>query len=220
MLIYVQLIRAEYICFKPTKRRGKEDKLKALTNVMVIAGYGQDADESEPHRDLIIRSARFAQEMRTITVYAVGGATNPDFPDKTEADATNRVLLKEFGNHLMMNLVVLRKGNTSADTLLAVKNDIQKRGCRIHNLILACETSRSTGFLMDSLFVGLNELANNIIVFSRPFPETLDEFGNQKKKLLIRLLSHRYKFFHWIRYVQQKHHQRRVAKIKRKLNKS
>jgi hypothetical protein len=194
-------------------------------NILVIAGYGQDADKSPPHRDFIINSARFGIQMGIKIIYAVGGATNPDFPDRTEADATDRVLLEVFRRAFLtpsllaprVPVVVLREGDTSADTLKAVKREILEHEHKIDTLILACETSRSAGFLMDSLFVGLSQLAKRIIVYTEPFPETPEEFERQKKKLLLKLLSHRSRFFNWLRRLYQKRHQRKVAKTKRKL---
>lgn len=183
-------------------------------NILVIAGYGQDADKSQPHRDFIIKSAEFASQMDVDLIYAVGGATNPDFPNRTEADATFRVLL-ETHRRLPIPVICLGEGDTSTDTLKAVKKAINKHGHEIDTLILACESSRSAGFLMDSLFVGLSQLARRIIVYTEPFPETPEEYEAQKKKLLLKLLSHRYKLFHWLRYLWQKRHQRKVAKIKR-----
>lgn len=182
--------------------------------VLVIAGYGQDADLSEPHRRFIIESAKFGTRMGVNLIYAVGGATNPDFPDRTEAEATIRVLLETF-RHLPAPVTGLLEGDTSADTLRAVKREIQKHGYQIDTLIYAVETSRHTGFSMDGLFVGLNELARRVIIYTEPFPETPEEFQNQKKKLLLKLLSHRYPLFRWLRYLHQKRHQKKVAKIKR-----
>lgn len=189
-------------------------------NILVIAGYGQDADKSEPHRRFIIESAKFGAQMGADHIYAVGGATNPDYPDRTEADATLQVLLETF-QPLPVPVFCLREGDTSADTLRAtlraVKREIQNHKYQIDTLILAAETSRSTGFAMDGLFVGLNQLARRIIIYTEPFPETPKEFENQKKKLLLKLLSHRSKIFNWLRHLNQKRHQRKVAKIKRKL---
>jgi len=186
-------------------------------NILVIAGYGQDADKSPPHRDFIIKSTEFAIKMGGLNlIYAVGGATNPDYPDRTEADATLQVLLETY-RPLRIPVICLREGDTSADTLKAVLREINKHEYKVGTLILAAETSRAVGFAMDGLFVGLNQLARRIIVYTEPFPETPEEFERQKKKLLLKLLSHRSRFFNWLRRLYQKRHQRKVAKTKRKL---
>jgi hypothetical protein len=208
MLKYIQLIRAEYIVLKEISMR----KVK----VLVIAGYGCDVDEIPTHREFVIESAKFGAQMGSNLIFAVGGTTNPNFPDRTEAEATARVLLESSRPWPAPQLVILKTGDTSADTLQAVKEYLEKFDYEIDELILTAEMSRSTGFEMDGLYVGLKEMTKGKRFFSLGWrlPETDEEFRNQKKKLFLKLLSHRYKFFHWFRYVYQKRHQRKWQKSK------
>jgi len=232
----------------------RNDTDKGGLTILVIAGYGHDADKLPAHSDFIAKSTQFALERQVDMIFAVGGATNPDFPDSTEAEATFRTIRKEvscsfdvckavrYQIHMyylrknrqeneriidgilnretankkpILPVVVLGKGNTSADTLIAVRDTIIDYGLFVNELILAAECSRATGFVMDAFYVGLLQLTRSWILYTKPFPETKKEYWAQKKKLLLKLLSHRYPLFRWLRYLYQKRHQRKVAKIKR-----
>lgn len=239
-------------------------------NIAVIAGYGMDVDRLPMHRNFVKESIEFGLNNDTDLFFVIGGDTNPDYPGKTEADASFRVIKEEFSQYdvvkipegcddkfldainlekkakesflklstkdmsielalrriekirFILPVVVLGTGNTSADTLIAVRDFLRKRKVGINKLILCSEIARSTGFDLDALFVGLKEILvedenpdAEFIFYGRSFPETKNEIQIQKKKLLLKILSHYYPIFEWLRQKYQKRHQRKVAKLKR-----
>ena len=144
-----------------------------LVNVLVIAGYGQDLNKIPTHREFVIESYEFGIRMNCKLAFAIGGATNPDFPERTEADATLRVISETFPS-FPIPMICLGKGDTSADTLQEVKKYLEKYNYQVDELILASEMARSTGFDMDGLFAGLKEMTKGkrFILHGWRFPET------------------------------------------------
>jgi len=241
-------------------------------NIAVIAGYGREIDKLPMHRDFVIKSVKFGLNNRTDLFFVVGGDTDPDYPGETEAEASFRIIQKEFGQHqiiriskasnnkfldviqlerkakkdfsklsteemsvelasgkifkrikFIITIVVLGTGNTSADTLIAVKDFLKQKNIGIDQLILCSETARSTGFDLDALMTGLKEMLvedenpdAKFIFYGCSFPETKQEIQIQKKKLLGKLLSHYHPILEWLRQKRQKRHQYEMARRKKK----
>jgi len=197
-------------------------------NVMIIAGYDIRANEIPPHRKYVKCSFEKGVEESVDLIFTVGGATNPDYPELTEAEA-NAIIIKEmkerfFGKTRILKnekireipVVSLPVGNTSTDTLEAVKEYLERKAIFVDKLIVCAEQSRFAGFMLDALMVGLLDLSRQIIGYGHPFSESKDNFNLQRKKMILKTLSHRSKIFRFLRNVYQKSHQRRVARIKRK----
>ena len=191
----------------------KVDVLERL-NIMVIAGYDVLADKIPDHRKYVEACVELAYRIDIDLIFTVGGATNPDYPALTEAQANYRILEKYVENRIPV--VVLPIGNTSAETLRAVKDYLQQEKIPVKKLVLCAEQSRIAGFLLDALMIGLNDLSDYIIAHGYPFPDSKKNFESQRKKMLMKILSH-YDFpFNILRRVYQRFYQRRVAWIKRK----
>ncbi len=184
-------------------------------NIMVIAGYDVLADKIPDHRKYVEVCVELAYRVEDIDfIFTIGGATNPDYPTLTEAQANYRILEKYVENRIPV--AVLPIGNTSAETLQAVKDYLREEKIYVKKLILCAEQSRVAGFLLDALMVGLNDCSDYIIAHGYPFPDSKKGFESQRKKMLMKVLSH-YGFpFNIIRRVYQWFHQRRVAWTKRK----
>jgi len=199
-----------------------------ITKVIgIIAGYDVLANEISAHREYVTKSYRFCLNQGANTVFLIGGATNPDHPTKTEAGANETIIHEEFDRgHNPTKRVILPKGNTAAEALTEVCYCLQSEIIGVYpmtgiwagklRVILCCEKSRLSGFLLDAQQVGLLELAtDNITTYGHDFPESGENFEAEKKKMLKKVLSHRYKFFRWLRGGYQKCHQKKVAKLKR-----
>ena len=112
-------------------------------NILIIAGYDVLADKSPDHRKYVEESFWRGTADEVDLIFVVGGATNPDYPNLTEAEANFKIL-------------------------------------------------------------------------EDPFPDSKKDFESQRKKMLMKVLSH-YGFpFNIIRRAYQRFHQKRVAWIKRK----
>lgn len=197
-------------------------------NALVIAGYNVLADrpEFDYHQEFIKKSFERAIVERITAIFVVGGATNPDYPDLTEAGTAEKVLeniKREFNQkkiytkeQMDIPILVLPVGNTSAETLRAVKDYFERSVFVVNKLIYCVELARCVGFGMDGLFEGLNEFCNELMIFGYRLPESKEEFKAQKRKLFIKLLSHQGKVFDLFRRIYQKLHQIRVARIVRK----
>ena len=229
-------------------------------NIAIIAGYDVLANKISAHGDYV--AAAFSQSilLDADLIIFVGGATNPDYPDKTEARANSLNLCtvsiaeayeireiedSEKGKELITLLEVSRSinqrradwfcngiskskerifslikalpiGNTSAETLEATRCFIKENKIPVGRLILCAEQSRITGFMLDALMIGLFDLSQEIFCYGHPFPESKQGFDSQRKKMLLKVLSHRSAFFRKLREFGQKIHQRKVARIKRK----
>ena len=189
---------------------------------MVIAGYDVLANAIPAHQEYVGASFGRANGENVDLILVVGGATNPDYPMLTEAEA-NEIILKELLKRFTPNVmnpkipvIPLPVGNTSAETLQAVKEYLEKEKIFVNKLVLCAEQSRLTGFLLDALYVGLLDLSDQIIAHGYPFPDSKKNFESQRKKMLMKILSH-YDFpFNILRRVYQRFYQRRVAWIKRK----
>lgn len=214
------------------------------------------ADKIPTHIDYVLGSISRSIEMGADLIIFVGGATNPDYPNKTEAEANYNILKEEDiyeiwevdkipriiftlsllqaakernqeradrfwsspekEERVILPVKILPTGNTSAGTLEAAKTFIQENEILVERIILCAEQSRLTGFLVDALMVGLLDLSEQILSYGHPFPESKCGFNSQRRKMLLKVLSHRSKFFRFIRSIRQKVHQYRVARIKRR----
>lgn len=191
-------------------------------NVCVIAGYDVLAYENPAHREYVGASLRQAIREKVEMIFTIGGATNPDYPKKTEAEANEKIIrelqekfpsLEEFD---AISVIALPIGDTSAETLIVVKNYLQKNQISVAKLILCAEQSGITGFMNDALFVGFLDISEEIFAYGHQFPESKQGFDSQRRKMLFKVLSHRSKFFRYIRELCQKVHQYKVARLKRK----
>ena len=64
-------------------------------NIAIIAGYDVLADESPDHITYVLWAVKISKDLKADLVIFVGGATNPDYPDKTEAQANYNILKEE-----------------------------------------------------------------------------------------------------------------------------
>ena len=187
-------------------------------NILVIAGYNVLADrpEFDYHQDFMLRSCVRAGTEKANLILTIGGATNPDYPNLTEAETAKKIVdgFQTFPWD-KIPVEVLPVGNTSAETLKAVKDYFEKKNIPVEKLIYCAELARCVGFGMDGLFEGLNQFCEELVICGYRFPESESEFKNQKKKLFVKLLSHRSWFFRRWREIYQKLHQKRVARIVR-----
>lgn len=187
-------------------------------NILIIAGYDVLADKSPDHRKYVKESFWRGTADEVDLIFVVGGATNPNYPELTEAEANFKILEEEVlgDDRISIPTEVIPSGNTSAETLKEVKEFLEREKISVNKLILSAEQSRIAGFLLDALMVGLNDCSDYIIAHGYPFPDSKKDFESQRKKMLMKVLSH-YGFpFNIIRRVYQWFHQRRVAWIKRK----
>jgi len=189
-------------------------------NILVIAGYDVLADKIPVHREYVEDSFWRAYREEIDLIFTIGGTTNPDYPELTEAEANFRILKEEFLDNSKVftpfRIKVLPTGNTSAETLQAVKEYLEKERISVNKLVICAEQSRITGFLVDALHVGLLDLSKQIVACGYPFPESKDNFNSQRKKMPMKILSHRSKMLCLARKIYQKSHQRKVARQKRK----
>lgn len=117
----------------------------------------------------------------------------------------------------ILPVLKLETGDTSADTLNASRIELIKNNIPVNKLILCAEQSRLAGFLLDALMVEILDLSNEIVTYGYPFPESEDNFDSQRRKMLLKICSHKSKFFNFLRNLWQKRHQRKVAKQKRNM---
>lgn len=190
-------------------------------NIMVIAGYDVLADKIPDHQHYVKSCCLLAEQLKIDLLITIGGATNPDYPQLTEAEANYRIIKEKFSFYIhTLSVVVLPFGHTSADTLKRVKDYIEIEKISVNKLVLCAEQSRLAGFLLDALYVKLLDLAESIIAYGYPFPDSKKDFISQRRKMLMKVLSHHGSFFARARRIYQRIHQKRVAKIKRKQEKS
>lgn len=188
-------------------------------NILVIAGYNVLADRPEfgYHQYFMSKSCDRAVREGADLILTIGGATNPDYPNLTEAGTAKKIVdgvLFSWQGKIQTEAIPI--GNTSAETLRAVREYLKGKDIhQVQKLIYCVELSRSVGFGMDGLFEGLNQLCQELVICGFRFPESEGEFKNQKKKLLVKLLSHRSWLFRRWREIYQKLHQKRVARIVR-----
>jgi hypothetical protein len=195
-------------------------------NILVIAGYDVLADKILAHRQYVEESFARGLAEKVDLIFVVGGATNPDYPELTEAEANEKIIKehqelteKIFPYHreeIETPTIALSIGNTSAETLETVKEFLKAQKIYVNELVLCAEQSRLAGFLLDALYVGLLDLSEQIVAYGHPFPDSKKDFVSQRQKMLMKVLSH-YGFpFNFIRNTYQWFHQRRVARIKRR----
>jgi hypothetical protein len=200
----------------------KKDILERL-NILVIAGYDVLADRIRAHQNYVESSFLFGIDVgKADLIFTIGGATNPDYPELTEAEANETIIEDEkrlFPHHpeiMEMSVIALPVGNTSAETLETVREFLEAQEISVDRLVLCAEQSRLAGFLLDALMVGLSDLSDYIIAHGYPFPDSEKDFISQRQKMLMKVMSH-YGFpFNFIRNTYQWFHQRKVARIKRK----
>jgi len=194
-------------------------------NILVIAGYDVLAHKILEHREYVKNCFWQGEKEKTDLIFTVGGATNPDYPEFTEAEANYKILKEEFNfldnsNSKIIStyprIRILPIGNTSAETLQAVKKYIERKKISVCKLILCAEQSRLTGFLLDALFMGLIDLSKELVAYGFSFQESKNNFGSQRKKLFFKLLSHYGRTFRFARKIWQKLHQKKMARRKRK----
>lgn len=190
---------------------------------MVIAGYDVLADEIPAHRDYVRASFERAIDERVNLVFVVGGVTNPDYPHRTEAEANHRIIQEIEGESRIKGRILgiqvekVPIGNTSAETIEAVRHILVSKKIPVDKIVLCTEKARHAGFSVDDLYTGLSEYAEGAVVtYGHPFPDSKKDFTSQRRKMLMKVLSH-YGFpFNVIRRIYQKFHQIRVARIKRR----
>ncbi len=181
---------------------------------MVIAGYDVLADKIPDHQKYVMACVKLAYRVDVDLIFTVGGTTNPDYPGLTEAEANYRILEKYVEDRIPV--VVLPTGNSSEETIQAVKRYLQEEKISVKKLVLCAEQSRLAGFLLDALMVGLNDLSDYIIAHGYPFPDTKKDLASQRRKMPMKVLSH-YGFpFSTARRIYQKLHQTNTARRRRK----
>ncbi|MFH0906801.1 MAG: hypothetical protein ABIC36_03375 [bacterium] len=187
-----------------------------VRNVLIIAGYDALANEILVHRNYVRACLNRAHKEEVNLIVLIGGATNPDYPFFTEASANFAILKKEFPQN-RIEIKLVDKGNTAAEALTYAKIVIEKFKdgpfCRI---VLCAEQSRLPSFIMDALQIGLLDLFAEVVAHGYYFPESKDNFNSERKKMLLKVLSHRSKLFKFVRNIIQGFHQRKVARQKRK----
>lgn len=196
-------------------------------NILVIAGYDVLADKIPTHREYVQSSFYLGiDEGKVDLILTLGGTTNPDYPERTEAEVNEAIIkeLKEleekyFPYHqkaIETPVIALPVGNTSAETLETVREFLEAQEISVEKLVLCAEQSRLAGFLLDALYVGLLDISEQIVAYGHPFPDSKKDFESQRKKMLMKVMSH-YGFpFNLIRNTYQWYHQKKVARIKRK----
>ncbi len=191
-------------------------------DILVIAGYDVLADEIPPHRRYVKESFERGISENVNQIFVVGGATNPDYPDRTEAEA-NYKIIKEIKERFPYDkdkaeipVIALPFGNTSVDTLQAVKEYLERDKIPVDKLVLCAEQSRLAGFLLDALHVGLLDLSKQIVTYGHAFPDSKKDFYSQRRKMPMKVLSHCGFPFSTVRRIYQWFHQRNVARRRRK----
>ncbi len=191
------------------------------SNVMIIAGYDVLADKNPFHRDYIKMCIRQTEREYIDIIVLTGGATNPNYPHLTEAEANYRIIKDSFYQKMGKTgkeVVVLPFGNTAMESLSAVKLYFERRGKKnsINKLVLCAEQSRIASFMFDALGMGLLDLSREIAAYGHYFPESKDNFDAERKKMLLRVLSYRSRIFLRIRNFYQKIHQKKMTRLKEK----
>jgi hypothetical protein len=187
-----------------------------MYDVMIIAGYDVFADKIPSHRAYVIKCWERAKQEKISMIVVVGGATNPDFPELTEAEANKKILMPLLGKDFSPILVNLWRGKTSAETLRATLDFFREHKVVINKLTLCAEQARLANFLADALQIGLIDPARELIAYGFHFPESVEEFPRQREKMLINVLSHHGWLFRCIRNIRQKSHQKKVSRQKRR----
>jgi len=190
-----------------------------MYDVMIIAGYDVFADKIPSHRAYVMKCWERAKQEKVNMIVVMGGATNPDFPELTEAEANKKILMPLLGKDFSPVLVNIYQGKTSAETLQAALDyfrEHREHKIVINKLILCAEQARLANFLADALQLGLIDLAKELVAFGFQFPESAEKFSRQREKMLINVLSHHGWFFRCIRNIRQKIHQKKVSRQKRR----
>lgn len=192
-------------------------------NVAIFAGYDVLADKSEEHKQYIQASFYQAERSKINLILLIGGRTNPDYPRLSEAGANKKILETMYAERGMFGMSnwpridVLPVGHTAAEGLEAVKRyfEAEKRKMSIKKLLICAEKSRLPAFMVDALYVGVLDFADNIVTYGHPFSESKDNFKKERKKMLIKVMSHYSKLVRKFRNVSQKIHQKKVVKRKK-----
>ncbi len=195
--------------------------MKYLLNLGIVAGYNVLADKIPDHRKFVEKCFIVAKKQGIDLIFLVGGAINPDHPDKTEAEANYKIIkeLKEFNDN-KISVKVLPVGNTSAETLAAVKKFLKKKDILVNKLLLCAEQSRLAGFLLDALYVELLDMSRITVAYGHRFPPGNQEFDCQRKKILLKTLSHHIFLANFARKIYAFFHQRKVAKSQRNIKRA
>lgn len=198
-------------------KKGASMITKSKYNIALIAGYDVLADTIPTHRDYVEKSMEFVRKVGADIVFTLGGATNPDYPDLTEAAATQKIL-DEF-NYWKLITIKIPEGNTPEESIRALIRQIRKDDIMPQKIIICAEAANLTGFLMDALHAGLLDLAaEGIYVYGHRFSESGEIFPSQRKKMLLHALSYRFDFFRILRLILQNRHQKKMAERKREEN--
>jgi len=183
-------------------------------NIALIAGYDVFADEIKSHRNYVAESYSFACQMGAEIIFTLGGATNPDRLDLTEAQANAKILC-QIGCSKDM-IVEIPEGNTPEESIHAAMRELKKNGIQAKKIIICTETASLTGFMMDALQKEFLDLgAEGIYVYGHRFPESGEIFPRQRKKILLRALSYKWEPFRLLRLFLHDRHQKKMAKRKR-----
>lgn len=238
-----------------------KNKQKSGINIAVIAGYDVLADKIPAHQKYVTQSVMFSLQMDANVIFLIGGETNPDYPNLTEAEANYKIIEDFFKDHyevlevedapeekirefqerndeiikkissivkkgieekknlpnLILPVVKIEMGDTSAQTLSSVLIHLCLKNISVNRLIICAEKSRLVDFSLDALMVKLPDLSqSHIYTYGHTFPESKNNFNSQRKKILMKVLSHRSKIFNLARNICQKFHQIRVACQKRR----
>lgn len=187
-----------------------------VVNILVIAGYDVLADKILNHQNYVEACLKRAIKEEVDLIFTVGGFTNPDYPALSEA-AANENIIDELENETEKPPVIsIPYGNTSTESLERLKEYIEKFNLLVNKIVFCAEQSRLAGFLLDAFMVGLIDSSGEIVAYGYSFPESHKSLSSQKKKILLKILSHHNKFFRFLRGVYQKIHQQGVARQKRK----
>lgn len=189
-------------------------------NVAIIAGYNVLADQLPEHREYVLACLEHAKKIcfepeGDNIIMTLGGASNPDYPDKTEAEATLKIVLgaKRPGDNF--SAFMRERGNTAKECIGYLEDFLyrQLKG-GIGNLLICTELSRLANFQQEALQLKALDWCQRLYCYGHPFQETPKNFDKERKKSFWVLFSHLPflgPVFTWIRNWRQKRHQRKVA---------
>jgi hypothetical protein len=194
---------------------------KRRMNIAIIAGYNVKAYESENHIRYVAQSLAYVYALGgdIDLIATLGGATNPDFPELTEASANAKIL--ESLNWPESRTIMIPEGDVPEESLHALIRELRRRSIidektSLGKIIVCAEAASLTGWMMDGLFKGFLDLgAEGIYAYGHRFPESGEYFGKQRKKMFLQVLSYKFSFFRFIRLALQKRHQEKMAKTRR-----
>jgi len=186
-----------------------------MKNVAIFAGYDVLAFQSRDHIQYIKSAFQWAVKIGVGYIILIGGATNPHYLTLTEAEANKMIMdtcLSKTG--LQPKIIVLPVGNTATEGLLAAKNWIIENLKSVNILLLCGEQSRIVNFQMDALQIGLLDLSETIMAYGHHFPESKENFSQERRKAKLHCFSHLHWFWKKIRLILQKRHQKKMARRK------